>query len=148
VREDDFERGRFMGGWSFHQDWDAGLQASADSAIGRIYHLFISKVAAGRKLSWDAVDAVAQGRVWLGEDARAHRLVDEIGGLEQAIAEARARGGIPAGEEIRIAEFRRPRPSLFQRLAGSALREAWERTAGLPEPGQALYWADDETLGP
>lgn len=148
VREDDFDRGSYMRGWSFHQDWDARLQASADSSIADTYHLFVSKVAAGRKLSYDAVDAVAQGRVWLGEDARERRLVDEIGGLEQAIAAARTRGGIPAGEKIRIAEFRRPRPSLLQRLAGSAVREAWEQTVGLPNLGEPLYWADDEAFAP
>jgi protease-4 len=146
VREDDFDRGAYMRGWSFHQDWDARLQASADSSIAETYRQFVSKVAAGRKLSYDAVDSVAQGRVWLGEDARERRLVDEIGGLEQAIAEARARGGIPAGERIRIAEFRRPRPSLFERLAGSAVREAWEQTVGRPDLDEPLYWADDDAL--
>ena len=148
VREDDFDRGRFMRGWSYHQDWDAGLQASADSSINDTYRRFVSKVAEGRGLSWEAADAVAQGRVWLGEDARAKRLVDEIGGLEQAIDEARRRGGIPAGEKIRAAEFRRPRPAWLQRLAGKALSEAWERTMGLPDPGEPLDWADDETLAP
>ena len=148
VHEDDFERGRFMGGWSYHHDWDAGLQAAADSAIAGTYRRFVSKVAEGRGLSWDEAESVAQGRVWLGEDARARRLVDEIGGLEQAIAAARTRGGIPAGETIRLAEFRRPRPSFLQRLVGTAVSEAWERTMGLPELGEPLYWADDETLAP
>jgi hypothetical protein len=47
-----------------------------------------------------------------------------------------------------MAEFRRPRPPFFQRLAGSLLSSAWERSTGLPEPGEPLYWADDESLGP
>jgi len=148
VHEDDFERGPYMRGWSFHQDWDARLQAAADSAIADTYRRFVSKVAAGRGLTYDAVDEVAQGRVWLGEDARARRLVDEIGGLERAIADARIRAGIPAGEKIRIAEFRRPRPSLLERLAGSAVREAFEQTVGLPDLGGPLYWADDDALAP
>ncbi len=148
VREDDFERGRFMGRESPHQDWDARDQAAADSSIQDTYRRFVARVAQGRGLTVEAADAVAQGRVWLGDDAREHRLVDEIGGLEQAIAEARRRGGVPAAEEIRIAEFRRPRPSLIQRLAGSALAQAWERTMALPEPGETLDWADDDSLAP
>jgi protease-4 len=148
VREDDFERGRFMRGWSFHQDWDAGLQATADSAIADTYHRFVARVAEGRGLSLEETEAVAQGRVWMGEDARERRLVDEIGGLEQAIAEARRRGGIPAGERIRIAEFRRPRPPFLQRLAGWALSSAWERATRMPDPGEPLYWADDESFAP
>ncbi len=148
VREDDFERGRFMGRESPHQDWDARDQAAADSSIQDTYRRFVARVAQGRGLTVEAADAVAQGRVWLGDDARERRLVDEIGGLEQAIAEARRRGGVPAAEEIRIAEFRRPRPSLIQRLAGSALAQAWERTMALPEPGETLDWADDDSLAP
>ncbi len=148
VREDDFDRGRYMRGWSFHHDWDPALQATADSAIADTYHRFVAKVAEGRGLSFEATEAVAQGRVWMGADARDRRLVDEIGGLEQAIAEARRRGGIPEGERIRIAEFRRPRPPFLQRLAGSVLSAAWERATGVPDPGEPLYWADDESLGP
>ena len=98
----------------------------------------MTRVADGRGMNYADVDAVAQGRVWMGEDAVRHRLVDEIGGLEQAIAEARRRGGVPDGEKIRIAEYRRPRPGLLARLIGSYVRDTWERSMGLPEPG-ALY---------
>ena len=148
VHEDDFDRGRYMRGWSFHHDWDTGVQATADSAIADTYRRFVARVAEGRGLSLAETEAAAQGRVWMGEDAREHRLVDEIGGLEQAIAEARRRGGIPAGERIRIAGFRRPRPPFLERLAGSAVSTAWERATGLPDPGEPLYWADDESLAP
>jgi protease-4 len=148
VHEDDFDRGAYMRGWSVHEDWDRELQATADSAIAETYRRFVTRVAEGRGLPVASVYGVAQGRVWMGEDARDRRLVDEIGGLEEAIAEARRRGGIPAGERIRMAEFRRPRPPFFQRLAGSLLSSAWERSTGLPEPGEPLYWADDESLGP
>ena len=48
--------------------------------------------------------------------------------------------GIPEGERIRIAEFRRPRPPWFQRLAGTALSEAWERTLGLPDSASGSTW--------
>ncbi|HEY6866739.1 MAG TPA: signal peptide peptidase SppA [Candidatus Eisenbacteria bacterium] len=143
VREDDFERGRYMGAWSLHRSWDAALQASADSAIGDVYGRFLDKVAAGRGLSRAETERVAQGRVWLGEDARARRLVDEIGGLEQAVRVARARAGVPEGEVIRLAEFRRPRPALLERLASSAVNAAWQQVVALPDLDQPLLWADD-----
>ena len=143
VRQDAFERGRYMRGWSEGVDWDAELQAAADSSVAETYRRFVTRVADGRSLTYAEVDAVAQGRTWMGEDAVRHRLVDEIGGLEQAIAEARRRGGVPEGEEIRIAEYRRPRPGLLARLIGSYVRDTWERSMGLPEPGALYNWADD-----
>jgi protease-4 len=143
VHEDDFERGRYMAGWSLHRDWTTEMQAIADSATYAYYRAFVAKVAEGRHLAWSDVDAVAQGRVWMGDDARTHRLVDEIGGLDAALAEARRRAGIPPGERIRPVEFRRPRPGLLQRLAGSALRETLEQSLRMPAPGAILYWNDD-----
>jgi protease-4 len=144
VRQDEFERGRYMRGWSQGRDWDAEIQASADSANYHEYLGFVAAVAAGRKLSTERVDEVAQGRVWLGEDALARQLVDEIGGLEEAVAHARRLAKIPVGEKIRLAEYRRPIPGLIQRLIGSMVSETWERNMRLPAPDEALYWMDDE----
>jgi len=144
VREDDFERGRYMRGLSTAYDWDAEMQATADSAIADYYRGFVAKVADGRRLSFAQVDSVAQGRVWMGEDAQRHRLVDQIGGLEAAIAEARQRAGIPESERIRLVEFRRPRPWLLERLAGSAVSTLWTRAAHVPEAGAVYYLADDD----
>ena len=145
VREDDFERGRAMGLWSGHRDWRAGDQASVDTAMAVTYRRFVDKVAAARKLPAAAVDSVAQGRVWLGEEARDRRLIDGIGGLEEAVAEARRLGGIPEGERIRLAEFRRPRPPFFQRLLTSAAGEAWARELAWDAFDTPLYWADDDS---
>src|SRR5262245_17486745 len=142
VREDDFERGRYMRGVSTARDWDRATQAAADSSIMDYYRAFVSKVAEGRRMEWSTVDAVAQGRVWMGEDALQHKLVDEIGGLEQAIAEARRRAGVPAGEKIRILEYRRPRPWLFERLASAAAASVWARAAHVPDPNAVYYLAD------
>lgn len=148
VREDDFVRGPAMRGWSQGHDWDAAEQASADSSIYSEYRDFVALVAKGRGLSWDEVDRVAQGRVWMGEDARERKLVDQIGGLEAALAEARRRAGIPADEKIRPVEFRRPQPFILQRLIGSAVVQTLDRNLRLPEPGRSLYWDEGVTLEP
>lgn len=55
------------------------------SEIERIYDVFITHVAEGRRLTKEQVDSIGQGRVWCGEDARKLGLVDVIGGLEKAI---------------------------------------------------------------
>ena len=56
--------------------------------IDRGYALFRKRVADGRKLSIDDVEKVAQGRVWLGQDAIKHKLVDQLGSLDDAVAKA------------------------------------------------------------
>lgn len=63
--------------------------------VAQFYDTFLTRVADGRKMSKEAVDAVAQGRVWTGQQAKERGLVDELGGLRQALAEARRRGGLP-----------------------------------------------------
>lgn len=56
--------------------------------INRGYELFRQRVADGRKLPTDKVEEIAQGRVWLGADAKSIKLVDELGGLDEAVAKA------------------------------------------------------------
>lgn len=56
--------------------------------IDRGYKLFRQRVADGRRLSTDAVEKIAQGRVWLGQDALKIKLVDQLGGLDDAVAKA------------------------------------------------------------
>lgn len=56
--------------------------------IDRGYKLFRQRVADGRRLSIDAVEKIAQGRVWLGQDALKIKLVDQLGGLDDAVAKA------------------------------------------------------------
>jgi protease-4 len=65
-----------------------------------IYGRFLDHVAAGRKLDRAAVEAVAGGRVWTGNDALAVGLVDELGGLDRAVALAREEAGIPTADKL------------------------------------------------
>jgi protease-4 len=74
------------------------LQAWVDS----FYETFLSRVAEGRKLSRDGVHALAQGRVWSGTRALDKGLIDELGGLQDAIRDARKRAAMPDGEDAEI----------------------------------------------
>jgi protease-4 len=62
--------------------------ALLDQYIGRGYELFRKRVADGRRLSVDAVEEIAQGRVWLGNDALGIKLVDAIGSMDDAVKKA------------------------------------------------------------
>jgi ClpP class serine protease len=88
------------------------------------------------------MESHAQGRVWLGAQALERRLVDKLGGLDDALAEARRRAGIPAAEKIRVLEYRRPRGGLIERVVGGWVRETIARETRLPEPGESRFEAE------
>ncbi|HVN84996.1 MAG TPA: signal peptide peptidase SppA [Candidatus Binatia bacterium] len=73
------------------------------------YRDFMAKVADGRRLSEAAVAEIAQGRVWTGRQASVRGLVDRLGGLEEALAEAKRLVGIPPDELVAIERFPTPR---------------------------------------
>jgi protease-4 len=62
----------------------------AQEGVEKIYSIFVSRVAAGRKMSITQVDSIAQGRVWSGSEALKIGLVDKIGGLDAALTYAAA----------------------------------------------------------
>jgi protease-4 len=142
VRQEDFDRGRYMRGLSPSRDWGPEIQAIADSATYRSYRAFVDDVARGRGMTWDAVDRVARGRTWMGEDALEAGLVDEIGTLEDAVAEARRRAGIPPGETIRPIEYRRPRGGFFERMLQRFVGDFARSHLHVPDPGASYHWAD------
>jgi protease-4 len=82
----------------------------------RIYDSFVGHVAEGRDLTREAVDAVAQGRIWTGKQALDLGLVDELGGLDVALDMARQQAGLEPGEAIAIDFYPRP-PSLMDFLS-------------------------------
>ena len=80
-----------------HADFPSGTRALSDfdrkvmqTSVDRIYASFTKKVADGRKLSVDSVKAIAGGRVWTGTQGKAIGLVDQLGGLDDAIKVAAA----------------------------------------------------------
>ncbi len=83
--------------------------------IDENYRDFVSKVAAARHRSYDQIEPVAQGRVWLGSQAKEHGLVDEMGGLDTAISLVKKKANIPAGENVTLMVYP-PRQSLFNML--------------------------------
>ena len=84
------------------------------SVIERGYEDFLARVAVGRGKTRDQVDAVAQGRVWTGRDAKRLGLVDGLGSLDEAIAAAAKRAKLTEGKyEL---DYREPKKSFAQEL--------------------------------
>jgi protease-4 len=116
--------------------WTPSERQAVQGFIDTSYRHFLEAVSTGRGLSVEAVDAVAQGRVWTGAQARERGLVDELTGLAGALAWARQRAGIgtDAPVELRVLS---PSAGLIS-LGGSTSALAGAEGAGaLPEPIRA-----------
>ncbi|MGH7114600.1 MAG: signal peptide peptidase SppA, partial [Stellaceae bacterium] len=85
------------------------------------YQGFKEHVASGRHMTPEAVEAVAQGRVWTGEEAKARGLVDALGGYKVALRLARKAAGIAPGAPIELKVFpaeEGPAELIYRRLTG------------------------------
>lgn len=119
-------------------------------AVDNIYTTFLDRVEAGRDLPRDTVESIAQGRVWSGASAQEIGLVDELGGLTQAIAIAADLAEL--GEDWRLQEY--PEPEGWQRffslLGPQSVRSRWAlpQVTDTTDPlsAQLLHFLDDLKL--
>jgi protease-4 len=145
ITKDFISRGKFALIESDYQPLSEAERAKLREGIDSDYEDFVSKVAAARRKPVSAIEPVAQGRVWLGDQAKAHGLVDELGGLDRAIEMIKARSGIAAGNRVNLVLYPpkrtlvdmllRPNPdaevdSLLSGVGLEPLRNAWH-DAGL-----------------
>jgi protease-4 len=91
-------------------------RAKLESQMEAFYDQFVEKVASARRSTPERIDAIAQGRVWTGRQAKEIGLVDELGGLSRAIAIARERAKLPAEGDIDLVVYP-PRKSLYEMVA-------------------------------
>jgi protease-4 len=102
VSKDAIERGKNAGIDSDYTPLTPDQRAVLKEGIDESYRDFVSKVASARKRPYGEVEPLAQGRVWLGSQAQTRGLVDQLGGLDDAVALIKKRAGIPATEEVRV----------------------------------------------
>jgi protease-4 len=110
--------------------------AISQKSVNQIYDQFLNKVAESRKLPKQKVAQIAQGRVWSGQDAKALGLVDEIGGIDDAIEYAAEQAKL--GENWEVEEYPKLR-SLEQRILETLTNEASARTQKVPDPLTAEF---------
>jgi protease IV len=100
--------GEFADAYDVSQSWTPEQRTKISAQMDRIYDDFIARVARGRDLAPARVREIAKGRVWTGAQALDLGLVDQLGGLEEAIAKARELAKIPADARIRLKRFPEP----------------------------------------
>jgi protease-4 len=94
ATRDTVSRGAHAGLYSLARPWSESERALLQARMDEIYRRFLAVVAEGRGLAEPTVARIAEGRIWTGEDARRLGLVDELGGLETAVAAARQLAGL------------------------------------------------------
>jgi protease-4 len=110
-----------------------------EEQLRAFYWQFVEKVARSRKLTPERVHAIAEGRVWTGRQARQLGLVDELGGLDRALALAKQRAKIPPDQEVELIVYP-PRRSFLEILASewrgdteARVVARWLRSVGLAD---------------
>ena len=88
VKFDEVKTNKNAGFGTMSRPFNEEEMSYLNAYIDRGYNLFRSRVAEGRKMSVEEVEKIAQGHVWLGQDALKIKLVDQLGDLDEAIAKA------------------------------------------------------------
>jgi protease IV len=102
--------------------------------IDAFYKSFVGRVADGRKKTFDQIEPLAQGRVWLGAQAKQNGLVDELGGLDRAVELVRQRAHIAASDRITLVPF-------------PGKRSVFDILFGRPDEAEALESKLEQVLG-
>jgi protease IV len=116
--------------------YNAQERAKVEDQMQHFYDQFVEKVAQSRKSTPAKIDAVAQGRVWTGRQAREIGLVDTLGGLTTALNAARERAKIPANRDVELVVFP-PRRSFFEVLSEPFGRNSDEGASNISTEGLA-----------
>lgn len=128
LQEDMISRGKFADIDSLYNPLsDAEIQ-KLHGSIEATYVSFVSKVAAARRRTYNQIDPLAQGRVWMGTQARQNGLVDELGGFDRAISLVRQRAKLPPTGDTNLIVYPIKR-SLIEILTNSSPDTAAEAAA-------------------
>jgi protease-4 len=112
ITKDSVQRGKHAGIDSDYAPLAPDERKLLRDGVEDSYRDFVSKVAGARRRAFNDIEPLAQGRVWLGSQAKARGLVDELGGLDTAIELVKKKAHIPAGEKVSLVMYP-PRRSLL-----------------------------------
>ena len=145
IRSDGVATGPMAGAFDITRPLDPKVGAVIQAIIDKGYRDFVGGVAKARGKSFDAIDAIAQGRVWTGKQALDRGLVDRLGGLGDAVAEAARLAKLGRNYPVRYAQA--PMGALESFLVGFSQNASVEllRSWGLRLPP---WFAQVQALAP
>jgi protease-4 len=147
ITFDSVQRGRHATFFSGGQKYTPEERAVFQQWLERIYKDFVGKVAQGRGKSYDDIHAIAQGRVWSGQDALELGLVDELGGLPLAVRRALELAKLDPDARVRLVPMPAPKGLMehfFETEETAAGFAAWRDRVvraieeGAPPPGETV----------
>jgi len=134
--------------WSGYRDFSERERERFEENHWADFNAWLSDIADHRGMTFEEAEKLAQGRVWSGRQGKANGLVDEVGGLDRAIALARELAEIPADEKVTVVHYPEPQCLVDMILGGGDvsaagrwavyrlirhdLVETWNRLAGRP----------------
>jgi protease-4 len=113
-------RGRFAALDSDYEPLSEAGRQKVREEVDDNYRSFVEKVASARKRQFAEMEPLAQGRVWMGSQAKQRGLIDELGGLDRAFDLVREKAGIPRTERLSLVIYP-PKRSLVERLMSRSL---------------------------
>lgn len=119
LTHDAMKRGENADIYSSLEPFSAAQTERLETLMQGVYDRFVSHVASGRRMTDEAVEKIAQGRIWTGRQAVELGLVDELGGFEKALDVVREDLGLGADAGLSLDLYPRP-PGLLEYLLGQA----------------------------
>jgi protease-4 len=116
ITKEALNRGKNSAFLSDYVPLDPPARAQLKSLIDSMYSAFLAEVATGRNRPLEEIAPLAEGRVWLGSQAIENGLVDEIGGIDAALAALKKKAGIDESDKLKVYVYP-GRKSFFEMLA-------------------------------
>ena len=119
IHKEIITRGRYAASLSDYSGFSPEERAKARESLEAFYETFVRKVAESRGREWDEIDEIAQGRVWMGSQAQANGLVDELGGFDRAVELAKEAAGLDPEDGVTLVPYPEPKEFLELLLEGN-----------------------------
>jgi protease IV len=129
LNMENVREGRYADIYSPIRPFSAEERAKVEAQMQATYDAFVEKAAEGRNTTPERIDAIGQGRVWTGRQAKQLGLIDELGGLERALALAKQRARIPQDAEVQLVVYP-PRKSIYEIVSNPFGRSEGGTTLG------------------
>jgi protease IV len=140
ISKEMLTRGRFADIDSDYKPLDSAGLAKLQEGIDESYQEFVKKVAEARKRPFAQVEPLAQGRVWLGAQARSNGLIDELGGLDRAVELIKQKARIPQTEKVALVPYPPKRSLLDLIMSRPSENSAEARLRALLNGWQTKIW--------
>lgn len=146
ISKDILTRGRFAAVDSDYKSMTPEEREKLSGYVNSIYDAFLLRVSEGRGVDTESIHELAQGRVWVGTQAAANGLIDELGGYAKAVALVKEAAEIPEDEDVTIVHYP-PRRSLFETLFSGGRQATLRRLLETPALGEVYTaWTQATTL--